>query len=483
MTIVLQILVALLVLVGLITTIMSIKNWHWAQMVLLLFIFFSAIGTLFLGLEVYRIHKTVRSGIPALEKQIADLESQNTAIERGTTDGTLIAKTATELRDPAAVAQAATALAESLTPELAQQLQSFTGTSDEAKSKQVLTGWAQNLTAFSADQKLQAQVGQEFDQIAESRALPSTQYWVRQLNDMYRQRGRVWRGAQAARYDAATGRVAVAVPQPKPHGLEKDAIVFAFQQGEPNIANVNQGAQYVGEFRVFEASVGGVILEPVLPLDKRGVALVSNANAPWSLYETMPADSYELFAKFTDEQLKQMLPPQSVEEYIRHGEPATADDDEYERAGYDDQGHRLGFDDMGKAVKTLYDRPLRDYAYLFAEMIRRRTVMTADKAAVQTNIRQMQEAKTIADKLTTHRTEEMKGLNGDLQHMVRDRAAIETLLAAIQQQLASFRQSTAEVLRQNSDLARRFAQHQLTQLQAADSSSPAAAVPALETGP
>jgi hypothetical protein len=229
----------------------------------------------------------------------------------------------------------------------------------------------------------------------------------------------------------------------------------------------------VGEFRVVESSEGGVILEPVMPLDRQAQAVAANANLPWSLYETMPADSHELYAQFTDEQLKQLFPAASVEEYLRHGEPATPDDDLFERAGYDEAGMRLSMDDVGKAVKTLYDRPLRDYAYLFAEAIRRRAVMTADLAATQANIKQLQEAKAIADKLTTHRTSEIKGLTGDLQHMVRDRSAIESLLAAYELRVNNARQLTADYLQKNTELARQFAQQQLDRLRAADGLTPA----------
>ena len=89
MTLVLQIVLAVVVLVGLITVIMSVKNWHWAQMLLLLCIFFSSIGALVLGLEVFRIHRTFRSKIPGLEQQIAELELKIDALKNGTGDQSL----------------------------------------------------------------------------------------------------------------------------------------------------------------------------------------------------------------------------------------------------------------------------------------------------------------------------------------------------------------------------------------------------------
>ena len=83
MALVLQIAVLLVVLIGLITIIMSIKNWHWAQMVLVLCIFFMAIATLFLGMETFRIHRNIRKAIPGLEKKLADVEEENRALQYG----------------------------------------------------------------------------------------------------------------------------------------------------------------------------------------------------------------------------------------------------------------------------------------------------------------------------------------------------------------------------------------------------------------
>jgi c-di-AMP phosphodiesterase-like protein len=83
LALVLQIAVLLVVLIGLITIIMSIKNWHWAQMVLVLSIFFMAIATLFLGMETFRIHRNIRKAIPGLEKKLAEVEEENRALQFG----------------------------------------------------------------------------------------------------------------------------------------------------------------------------------------------------------------------------------------------------------------------------------------------------------------------------------------------------------------------------------------------------------------
>jgi hypothetical protein len=156
-----------------------------------------------------------------------------------------------------------------------------------------------------------------------------------------------------------------------------------------------------------------------------------------------------------------MLPAASVGEYIRHGEPATDDDDQYHRAGYDEQGQRLGPDDLDKAVKTLYDRQLRDYAYLFAELLRRRVVMTAEHSGLTEDIAKLKAANANGLKLTAHRETEKAGLTGDLAHMKRDQQTIESLLEKITAQLEYARAETAKKLRENLELAADLAQRQL----------------------
>ncbi|MBA3480780.1 MAG: hypothetical protein H0T51_03100, partial [Pirellulales bacterium] len=317
MALVLQIVVVLLVLVGLITTIMSIKNWHWAQMLLLLSIFFASLAVLFLGMEVFRIHRNLRAGMPAKIAKIEDLEEVNEAFLHGTRDAEVISR------------------------------------------------------AFAGDP-----FGGEvpYDAEAEGR-MPGMGVWRSRIQDLARDRGRVWRDVKAAGpVDPATGRIPVTLPAPRPHGLEKDAIVFAFEQGPPNPATPDQGRQFLGEFRVVdEPGEDGVTLESVQRLDERtGGRLVRSATNPqiaWRLYETMPSDRHEMFAGLSEENLKTLLPAATINEYLRHGKEATPDDDEYHRAAFDDEGKRVALDDAAK-VKELYDRTLRDYAYMFSELLR-----------------------------------------------------------------------------------------------------------------
>lgn len=407
MALVFQILVLLIVLVGLITAIMSIKNWHWAQMLLLLAIFFSAIGTLVLGLETYRIHRNLRRGNTQLQVQIDQVNQEIAALKQGSRDAAVIQRIASHQEN-----------------------------------------------------------GLPFNQETEGR-FPGRDVWARRAQDLERQRGRVWRGVQpGGPVDPATGRVPVKIVKPTPHGLEKDAIVYAFEEGEPNATDPVRGPQYLGEFRVMQTTPTGAVLEPVIKLDNPrtfGRLQQSTAAKPprsWSLYETMPADSHELFAGLSKEDLLKILPKASVEEYIRQGSKATEDDDEYHRAGFDDQGRRLGPEDASKAVEWRYDRPLRDYAYLFSELAREKVLMLADVAALTEDVAKLKAADVNAKELTKTRTAQRAALQSDLGHMENDRRVIEGLLKTVQTQLANARNLTAEFLRQNTDFGRQLVARQ-----------------------
>lgn len=450
MALVLQIAVLLVVLIGLITIIMSIKNWHWAQMVLVLSIFFMAIATLFLGMETFRIHRNIRKAIPSLEKKLAEVEEENRALQFGARND-----------DPAV-------------------MRIFTA------------------EIFGGEPP--------YDAEAEGRML-STTAWTTRLQDLARARGRVWRNAIPGGFDQKTNHVPVTIaPQqqappvdpdlaaaeppadpaaapaaPQGHGLTADAIVYVFENGAPNPAAPDQGAQYVGEFKVVQANDILVILEPVQTLNQfTGGRLVKSIQAAqqqkvtWSLYELMPADSHELFAKLDEAAKRSLLPAASVEEYIRQGTPAT-DDDGDDVAYFDEAGNRLGPDDQAKATEKRFDRPLRDYNFLFAELMRERVIMEADVAGLKQQIADLAAAHANAKKLEAHRTGEQSKLQQDLTNMKRDLAFIKKLLATINSQIANAKSLVSDLLKQNAAGAQTLINDQLAELREIDARSPAPA--------
>jgi len=282
------------------------------------------------------------------------------------------------------------------------------------------------------------------------------------LKMISRERGRVWRGVQPAGEVDDQGVVQVEIAQPTPHGLEKDAIVYvfeaggAFEAGEVNPTDSSAGRQYLGEFRVTEA----------------GERLASS-QGPWSLYETMPADRHKLYAGLEEEQLRQLLPADSLDEYLRHGTPATADDDEWHKIGLNENDERVGPENLDQAVKFLYDRPLRDYAYLFSELAQQRVVLQASRQAVAQDLVKLAEALQSAEQLGTFREQQRTALASDLTGMQGDRLAIETHRDLVQHQLTHAKQLIERLLARNSELADRLTQRQMGLLESINRAAPA----------
>ncbi|MEM9658661.1 MAG: hypothetical protein AAF961_09900, partial [Planctomycetota bacterium] len=294
-----------------------------------------------------------------------------------------------------------------------------------------------------------------FDVEAEG-GMPSLDYWNHRLQAMSRSRGRVWRGVtRASDVDQANSRVRVNVPAPQPHGIEEGAILYAFEVGPPNGANPTQGRQYLGEFRVAEAGPAGVTLESTHRLNARTGKRLENSQGEWRLYETMPADRHDLFAGVGEEQLRDWLPSAAVEEYLRHGGPVTADDDPSRRASFDDKGLRVGPEDLAAAsgVEERYDRPLREYAFLFDMLWRQYAVRVATLAALKEDIAQLDEAGKAALELTSYREQERDALQRDLQNVQRERQFIRAHLSAVTERLEKFNAAISALLAKNVQLA------------------------------
>ena len=449
MSLVFSILLGLLVLVGLIATFMTIKHWHWAQMLLMLGVFLASVGVLFLSAEVVRIHKLLRTNLPKLEAQVAALEEKNEALETGSRVPAAVNAALNDLRDPERVADAVSRL----------------------DGKEAL---AEQLKRLAGNEREMARITAEFDKVSESGMLPSLVVWDQQNQVLARQRGRVWRLARKASDPDAAGTVQVAIGEPRPHGIEQGAIVYVFEMGEPNAADPAQGSQYIGEFRVAAVAPDGVTLSPVLPLDRRTLQRLAASQRPWSIYETMPADRHDLFgsynrsgewvSNFTEEQLRRMLPAASVEEYIRQGGPVTRDDDEYHRQAFNEENLPIGPESSDPVASVKYNRPLRAYGLVFSELADQRAEIIAGLAAEFEDFKKLQTTQTQADQLNAARLEEKQKLTADKEHMDRDLAVITALHKDVADRLAVMTESLRDGLRANAELAAELTKRQLAML-------------------
>jgi chromosome segregation ATPase len=171
----------------------------------------------------------------------------------------------------------------------------------------------------------------------------------------------------------------------------------------------------------------------------------------------MPADNYEMFAGLSDDEIKKRVPPQSVEEYLRHGKDVTTDDADVRKLGLDEAGKPLGPEDTATPAKEVYQRRLRDYSREFEEFSRRRVAMEVAKAETTADIARLTVALTTAKEMQAARESEIKRLNSDLANIKKERQAIDDHLALVQKQLARGQSLLADLLKRNAEMARQLA--------------------------
>jgi hypothetical protein len=383
----------------------SARTWHWGYVVVVELIFLATMGFFLLASETVRINAVLRSQVNKTQKDLDNFDAQNNALQNGSQDSKIIGQ--------------------------------LSGQEPPVKTAKDNEG------------------NEKIDSIADL---------DHELLIATRLRGRIWRNVKPAGVpNAQTGAVNVAIPAPVPAGIKKESVVFLFDDGppQPPAANgVPRGPQYLGQFTVVTAGPQQAALQPVLALDEFERRRLASSRGPWIIYETMPLDRHEIFAGKTDQQLQQLLPKKTVNEYIRDRKPATPDDDPFRVVGFDESGKPLPPGDS-KAVKKLYERRIREYAAEFDEMARRRIAVLTDIDAIKKDIVRLTQALDAAKKLQAFREDERTKLTSDLAGLTKERATIEKHLAEVNKLLARARQLTAELMARNEQLTAKLAARQL----------------------
>jgi hypothetical protein len=208
-----------------------------------------------------------------------------------------------------------------------------------------------------------------------------------------------------------------------------------------------------------------------------------NASAgQWLIYDSMPIDRHQILAGKPDQDLKQKLPAKTVNEYIRDGKAATADEEKTDPnrvIGFDADGKQVPPADMAKATKKLFQRRLRDYASEFDNLARRRVVMFTDIDAINKDIERLKASQEVAKKIQAYREDERSKLTTDLAGVTKEKDAIEQLVGRIKQQIARAHQLTEETLARNNQLADQLSTRELEPRGPANG----ATTPAKTTGP
>jgi hypothetical protein len=387
-----------LLLASIVIAFFSARTWHWGHVVVVVGICLATFGFILLAAETLRINNVYRTAIARKTAELEKVTARNNALEQGTEDPNLIATLRNE-QEPAVV--------------IPEDAESIPGLDD-----------------------------------LDHEILLAT-----------RVRGRVWRKVAPAGVDQAGVKVTI----PAPAGLDKEnkgTVVYLFEEGPAKLPapdGTPQGKQYLGEFQVKDVAGQQATLVPIQPLDDFELKRLTASRAPWVIYETMPPDRPAIFAGLTEEQLQQKLPAQSVQEYIRHGKEATADDDDTRKLGLDESGKPLPPEDLANAAKVIYQRRLRDYAAEFDELSRRRVAMDVATEEVKKDIERLAVALATAKEIQASREQEVLRLRSDLKGIQKERLAIEEHLKKVQQQLARGRELLDAALNRNAALARQLA--------------------------
>ncbi|MCA9241533.1 MAG: hypothetical protein KDA37_15090 [Planctomycetales bacterium] len=294
----------------------------------------------------------------------------------------------------------------------------------------------------------------------ETRSLMSIGELQHELRMVRRERGRLWDDVTPQGQPDQNGQVDVAVAEDAPAmNVSQNAILYVFEQGPAD------KSQYIGEFRVVQAAPRQLRLEPVLtmnPGEQERYIQSAGSRRSWTLHETMPIDSHELFSGISEEQLRAMLPESSVQEYLRDGGEVRPDDDPYRIMGIDADGRLVGPKDLNADHRKVYRRKLRDYAYLFQEQAKRQSELRAEGRSLTSTLAQLQESQQGAEKIKAFRAEEQRNVKHDLAGATRDQKAAEDHLAILNQQLQNAKKLLDRTLAANARTA-----EQLASLQAA----------------
>lgn len=391
----------LLLLLSFVACYFSSKYWHWSHVLLTETVFLLSLAFFILAGEVFRIQKLYGEANQKNLRQIEQLEPQVTALKFGTENQQII----NQLENA----------------EIPVQMQETTSEDDVPR-------------------------------------MLSVRDLAHELGMVLRARGRVWRDVGISNVDAGSLTFTLNIPAPSPHNIAKGALLYVFEQG--NAQPLGQpGPQYIGDFLVTNAGEGQIQVQPASQFDQRAMQRLQQTRGPWIIYENMPVDQHpdgvlEILAGMSKEQLQQLLPPESVEEYLRHGTPAQPGDDEWHREGYNEKGELVKYDNWDAATEFKYSRELRDYNLLFQELSKRYTQMEADHNALVEDNRMLEEALASAQKVQQIRETEQGNLRQDLVGTRRDRQAINTHRSQVETQLSNADALLSDLIEQNGGLAR-----------------------------
>lgn len=310
-------------------------------------------------------------------------------------------------------------------------------------------------------------------------AKPGIEQLRHELDKLTLVRGGVWRGCKPAKV-AKDGTAVVRIPDSGLATLGKDTIVFAFEEGE---GERGAGARYLTEFKVtaVDPQTGSVTLTPATIPRADELKRLADSRRTWSLYEVLPVDRHEVFATLDADRLKALIPPESLEEYLRDGKAAKEDDPPDRVIGVLEDGTTAPLavlEQQGKldqVVEKRYQRPLRDYAFALREFSRQRAIDEDAMAQLLRDQQQLNESLAQAKKDIAYRQDEKKQLEADLKGFTFERDVVAAYLKDVQALSANVQTELERVTAHNGQLAGQLAQLQADVARRIDQRTEAAA--------
>jgi hypothetical protein len=245
--------------------------------------------------------------------------------------------------------------------------------------------------------------------------------------------------------------------QPDVQGIAVKMLVYVFDRKREEAGGAGDYISYLGEFAVESIGPGAagdkqtvVQLSPTKALTaqeldalKASTAECNKNNRAWVLYERMPLDGNNVFANRTDEEKEKLLPPETVKEYLKDGQPATWEQmEEWGVAGtlVDDKGLPL-VDDKGNkkaGEKGFYRRGLRDYQALFNWYDNQRVIMNDKLATMKHDDEKATVAAAEAQQDVGLCKQELAALTAESNRLQFERKLVVAHFTAVKQKLEEF---------------------------------------------
>jgi hypothetical protein len=271
-----------------------------------------------------------------------------------------------------------------------------------------------------------------------------TRYAKLELDRLLVGRGRVWKNCErvaGVQVDRQTGKFTLTTDEPIPNGITDKMIVYILDE-----VGAQKGGQYLGEFKVVGVAEKKVAVEPTRKLDDDELERLSKSRGPWTLYEILPHDNHHTFADLSKEELKALLPAESLAEYAKDGKPAQAGDNR---------------DPNRVDSKGNYVRFLRDYAAMYRNYRLQQARFTDLYQAAERDRQFVKEAYDDALLQEKFVATEQAGLKNDLAARLREAKAVHLHLAAVRQKLIAIQEDVKLKIKANLALAGEIAKTQL----------------------